>query len=419
MQKLNVVLTLPNGYRLLCGEIFTTNPDSRGKIEGSFRYVKEYLSNPASFALDPVHLPLNPAEVETDRPQGVHGVFEDALPDDWGRALLAKKHNMPRAEQTVSNFLKLQGTNGLGALSFHADKEKPFKDPSASLHDLSRVVEAALNFDAGLPVKNNDLQALFTCGSTPGGARPKALIKSKAGKQWIAKFPKITDNYHVEPIEAGTLQLAENAGLNVPNFLIQNAGDRKVLLIERFDVTDQGGRNHMISMQTLLGADGYYNLSYSDMFKIVNKFSYQPQEDTDALFRQMVFNSAIGNTDDHLKNFSMLQTESGFCLSPTYDLVPDIHHNREHRLSFPQGAGTLPPNRKVLERIGKVCKASDPDQIIGDVFRAVTNWQEVYWQYEVPETDIQRLEPAISQRLTQIAGPKDSLNDGISPSAQL
>ena len=126
------------------------------------------------------------------------------LPDDWGRALLAKKWNLPRAEQTVPNFLKFQGTNGLGALSFHPDKEGPYTDPSA------------------------------------------------------------------------TLQLAQNAGLKVPNFLIQN-----------------------------------------------------------------------------------------------------------------------------------------PDRIIEDVYQSVVNWQDVFGQYEVPEDDIQRLEPGITQRLKRIEDPRKDLDHGM------
>ena len=410
MQRLNVMLTLPDGQRLFCGEIFTTIPDSQGKIEGTFRYTHEYLSHPDAFPLDPQHLHLGSAEIETERSEGVHGVFEDALPDDWGKALLARKWKIPRGEQTISNLLKYLRSNGLGALSFSLAKEGPYKDPSATLHDLSQILDTALKYDAGLPVEEGALQALFSCGSSPGGARPKALIKNKIGKQWIAKFPKLDDKFHVESIEAGTLQLAQNAGLQVPNFLIQNAGDRKVLLVERFDITEQGGRNHMISMQTLLGADGYYHLSYSNIFNVLNKYSCRPQVDTEDLFRQMVFNVAIGNTDDHLKNFCLLHTESGFCLSPAYDLVPDIHHNREHRLSFPQDAGTLPPGRKILERIGQVHKVSDPDQVIENVYQSVVNWQDVFRQHEVPEDNIQRLEPGITQRLNRIELPLNALN---------
>ena len=348
MLKLDVNLSFPDGRTILCGEIFTTAPDARGRIEGSFRYTKDYLEHPKAFALDPEHLPLGPGEYYAERPGGIHGVFEDVLPDDWGRALLARKANLSRAEQTIPGLLKAIGANGLGALSFSSGNPIPEEDTSAGLQDLETITEAAMKYDAGLPVDDDRLRLLFSCGSSPGGARPKALVKDNTGTLWIAKFPKLNDNYHVEQIEAATLHLARDAGIPVPDFTLQNAGKRKILLIRRFDISALGGRNHMISMQTLLGADGYYHLSYSDMFSVLRQHSARPEENTKRIYRQMVFNSAIGNTDDHLKNFSLLHNGEGFFLSPAYDLLPDIHENREHRLSFPQGAGTLPPGRKIL-----------------------------------------------------------------------
>lgn len=402
MLKLDVKITFPDGQKFLCGELFTTDPTSRGKIEGSFRYSKEYLDHPRAFPLDPENLPLGSREITTDRPAGVYGVFEDALPDDWGRTLLAKKANLSRGEQTVPKLLEALGSNGLGALSFESGKRLSYKESSASIHDLSTIVEAAIKYDAGLPVDEESLQNLFTCGSSPGGARPKALIQKETGSLWIAKFPKADDKFHIEPIEAGTLQMARNAGLSVPEFEIQEAGERRVLLIKRFDVSRQGGRHHMISMQTLLNAEGYYYLSYSDMFKIIKKYSSQPAQDVDAMFRQMVFNIAVGNTDDHLKNFCMLHKDSGFCLSPVYDVLPDIHQNREHRLSFPQGTGSLPIDKDLLQGIGKVYSVSDPEQIIKDVFNSVVDWRDIFQEYEVPESDIKRLEHEIDRRLALI-----------------
>ncbi len=404
MLKLDVELTFPDGKQIFCGEIFTTIPDSKGWIEGAFRYTPEYLKDPRAFTLDPAHLPLSPKEFVTDRTQGVHGVFEDALPDDWGRQLLCKKANLPRAEQTVPNLLKAMGSNGLGALSFHDGKTTSPKEPSASIKHLGQLIDAAMKYDAGRPVDDDALQALFTCGSSPGGARPKALIKNRAG-YWIAKFPKFDDKYQIEPIETATLQLAEEAGLDVPNYVLQPVAGRNALLLKRFDITEQGGRNHMISMQTLLGADGYYHLSYSDLFSVVRKYSTDPEQDTAGLYRQMVFNAAIGNTDDHLKNFCLLHTDQGYTLSPAYDLLPDVNQNREHRLSFPQGAGTLPPDRKIMERIGDTYKAPDPDQVIDEVISSVSEWQDVFYKYGVPEQDLQLLEPGINRRLDKLKGP--------------
>ncbi len=96
MIRLLVNLTLPDGSTLFCGEIVTTLPDSRGMIQGAFRYAPEYLQHPLAFPLDPVNLPLHSKEFRTNRPEGVHAVFEDALPDDWGRNLLIKKAKLGR-----------------------------------------------------------------------------------------------------------------------------------------------------------------------------------------------------------------------------------------------------------------------------------------------------------------------------------
>lgn len=58
--------------------------DGRGR--GAFRYAPDYLDRPDAFALDPVSLPLREGEFNVVHP-GVFGVFEDSLPDDWGRRL--------------------------------------------------------------------------------------------------------------------------------------------------------------------------------------------------------------------------------------------------------------------------------------------------------------------------------------------
>ena len=251
MLKLNVKITFPDGKRSYCGEIFTTTPDSNNKIEGSFRYVRSYLDSPRAFSLDPENLPLGPQEFFTQRPEGVHGVFEDALPDDWGRALLAQKEKIPRSDQTIPKLLEALGSNGLGALCFETEKKTPHGESSASIYDLETLVETALKYDAGLPVDNESLLKLFSCGSSPGGARPKVLIQKKSGSLWLAKFPKASDSFHIEPIEAGTLEMAQNAGLPTPEFEIRKADDKRILLVKRFDVADQGGRYHMISMKAL------------------------------------------------------------------------------------------------------------------------------------------------------------------------
>lgn len=348
------------------------------------------------FPLDPVTLPLTSKEFSTQRPAGVHAVFEDALPDDWGRKLLIQKAKIEKGEQTVPKLLEVLGSNGLGALSFVSKHNIPDENSSADMVDLPSLLDTACRYDSGVQMKEEDLLLLFRTGSSPGGARPKALVRKETGSLWIVKFPGFNDKLDVISIEAATLELAKLSGLIVPEFEIQKIGNRKGLMVKRFDISGHGGRYHMISLQTLLQAEGYYFLSYNDLFKVVKSHSFQPSIDIPSLFRQMVFNAAIGNTDDHLKNFCMLHKESGFCLSPVYDVLPDIFERREHTLSF--DLSYLPPDRKNLQNIGKQQNIKKVDQIIHEVSQVVSEWRGVFRRYGVPESDLQKLEWGINRR---------------------
>ena len=158
----------------------------------------------------------------------------------------------------------------------------------------------------------------------------------------------------------------------------------------------------MISMQTLLQAQGYYSLGYHNMFDALKAHSYQPSLDIPLLFRQMIFNAAMGNTDDHLKNFCMLHTESGYCLSPVYDVLPDLYEKREHSLSFPSGGGFLPPDGKALQRIGDNLKIGAAGRIVDAVRETVSGWKKAFQGYNVPESEILRLEWGIKRRIESL-----------------
>lgn len=381
IKKLNIKITLPDALKVPCGELFYTSPDSRGKIEGTFRYTQAYLDHPQAIPVDPVHLPLIDKEFNADRPEGIHGVFEDSLPDDWGRRIL--KHRWGR--KIDPDLLGLMGS-GLGALSFSDEKPKPVQ-----ITDLTEVAESAFEFYAGRPVNDDRLAQLYSAGCPAGGARPKVLVADQESGQWIAKIPQFDDNFQIESIEGATLKLAQDAGLDVPEFKILPAGKHKVILLKRFDVCqgDTEGRNHMISMKTILGAEGFDYSSYADMFTAIKKWSCQPQDDTNALFRQMVFNLAIGNTDDHLKNFCMIHTVKGLHLSPAYDLLPNVNNRQTHQLSLPKGVSHI-PNKTLLLKMGTVCRVLNAEQIIDDVLGAVAQWQTTFSDYDVPEKDIQK-----------------------------
>ena len=154
---------------------------------------------------------------------------------------------------------------------------------------------------------------------------------------WIGKFPskRRDEGFDIVGLEATCMRLARLAKLDVPDTRLVAVGARRALLVRRFDVSARGGRHHMLSLRTL-GRErpGVYVMAYSELAQIVRKVSASPQANVNALYRHMVFNAVIGNTDDHLKNFWMLHTQVGYRLSPAFDLVPDVARRGEHTLAF-------------------------------------------------------------------------------------
>lgn len=358
-----------------------------GRAKGAFRYEREYLQRDDAYALDPVSLPLKPDSFETDHP-GIFDVFEDSLPDEWGRRLLVRKHRIPRYEQNLPNLLRALGNSGLGVLSFTDHAKPPAPTAETSIIHLSSLVAAAERFERG-EIQDSELSLLFSAGSSPGGARPKAvLLDEESNSHYLAKFPSVKDHVDMVRIEAATMNLAAKAGLAVPLTRLVHCAGRSVLLVHRFDITP-AGRRHMISFQTLLKARGYYQQRYQELLGIVRKYSNDPLDDAERLYRQMVFNAVVGNTDDHLKNFWMLHDrQQGWRLSPAIDLIPDVGRNGEHVLFFDLGA--YYPGRHNLENLGKRWGIRNAEDVVRQVFDAVAGWKDAFAVCGVPEKNIIR-----------------------------
>ena len=247
---------------------------------------------------------------------------------------------------------------------------------------------------------DNKLSLLFQAGSSPGGARPKVLVKDEKGA-YLAKFASIKDRLDVVSLEAAAMELGRMAGIETADTtLIPLSITIKCLIVKRFDINEAGGRNHLISMQSLLKADGYYNAGYRDLTDVIKHISSQPGHDLHRLYRQMVFNIMIGNTDDHLKNFIMLHDDNGWRLSPAFDLIPNIGFNQEHVLRI--GFDARPPTAETLLDEAKhfgIKRRQQAIEIIGKIHRAVSKWPKVFSKYDVPEKDAESMGKDISQRL--------------------
>ncbi len=370
----------------LAGEMICEIGDD-GKGRGAFRYASNYLNHPNAFALDPISLPLRADEFNIDHP-GVFGVFEDSLPDDWGRRLLVRKHGISLHQQNLPNLLLALGASGLGALSYNKQGVPSRTSSETSVLNLGRLVEAAEAFERG-DTSDSDINLLLGAGSSPGGARPKALVYDEGtDAHYLAKFPSIKDNVDVVRIELATMNLAAKAGLSLPELRLVECESKPVLLVRRFDIIPQG-RLHMVSLQTLLKVSGYYFCQYADLLNVVRKVSSDPQVDSEQLFRQMVFNAVIHNTDDHLKNFWMVcDTELGWRLSPAFDLVPDIGQKGEHVLFF--DFDPLYPGRGKLEKLGLSWGITGAAAIVEQVFSAIADWRKEFIKCGVIQKDVER-----------------------------
>lgn len=396
MMRLDAWLTLPDGVRRRVGELAFSESDSHGRYASAFRYTPEWLNDPAAFPLDPANLPLAATEYQADRLTPPLMTLDDALPDAWGRRLLILRGNLPRREQSEPHLLRALAGRGLGALGFFPPGNAPEPHHTdADILELDNLATAAADLEAGQPIDDR-FRLLLAAGSSPGGARPKALVRDSEN-HWIAKFASRRDEVDEVGLEATSLALAHAAGLTVPDFqLAPLAGGRRALLVRRFDLTPSG-RRHMLSFRSLLAADGYYVLRYADLIAALRKHASRPEADVPAMFRQMVFNALLGNTDDHLKNFWLLHDERGYRLSPAFDLLPDVGARREHVLIF--DLAPTPPGPSGLAALGRKWGVSGASASVEAVVTALANFADVAAAHGVPETDIARFQQDIERRL--------------------
>jgi serine/threonine-protein kinase HipA len=406
IQHLFAWVRLPTGAIRMVGELATTAPDrNSGRFESEFEYARAWASDPRGFALDPVSLPLDSARrFRAEMLYPPLAVFDDALPDDWGRRLLAAAITADGGTPTLTEMLLRMRGGGTGALLFTATDTAPRADESVPSHALAKLLQAAARFEAGTLPQGDAFRRLLEGTSRAGGARPKALVHDESG-EWLAKFPSRVhdDGYDVVGLEAACLTLARRAGLEVPDSRLQTIGARRVLMVKRFDVSAEGGRYHMASLRTLCRErPGIYVHSYSDLAQVLRKYSASPADDLAALYRHMVFNAAIGNVDDHLKNFWMLARIGGFRLAPAFDLVPDISGRGDHTLSFNHGFGC--PTGAEMVAMASEWGVSGAGLVVEDVVKAAGTFATTARRLKVRRADsLQRICADVRRRIALLS----------------
>ncbi len=323
---------------VLIGKLYVSSV--RGKEQFSFEYDRMWLaSESANYFLDP-DLALYGGRQYVPMDKALFGVFADSCPDRWGRILMkrreaiqAKKVNRkPKALGESDYLLGVCDRTRMGALRFKVKENGAFLSDDDGLSvppwTTLRTLEAASlgfeNDESGLGEKW--LKQLLAPGSSLGGARPKASVQDEKGHLWIAKFPSKHDEVNSGAWEKVVHDLAKLCGLNVPEARLETFSKTgSTFLVKRFD-RDGDKRIHFASAMTLLGktdgASGQDGSGYLEIASFIRQSGANPEQDLKELWRRIVFNMAVSNTDDHLRNHGFILVKNGWRLSPLYDVNP-------------------------------------------------------------------------------------------------
>lgn len=331
MDKETFVYIDLNGASHLVGRLWARA--RRNKESATFEYDPGWLQHAARFSLEPA-LALGPGPFHTPADAPMFGAIGDSAPDRWGRALMRRMERRraerdkqtPRTLQEIDYLLLVDDEARQGALRFAEREGGPFLREAGvkripPLVELPRLLSAAEHVMEDKDT-DEDLRLLFAPGSSLGGARPKASVIDKDGHLAIAKFPRKDDEFDAVRWEAVALALANRAGIIVPVGRVETVVNKSVILLHRFD-RHGTHRIPFLSAMSMLGSRDNESRSYLEIVDALRQHGAAPKEDMHALWRRLVFNILISNTDDHLRNHGFLYDgPNGWRLSPAYDLNP-------------------------------------------------------------------------------------------------
>lgn len=359
---------------------------------------KTYFEFHASFMehgleISPLHLPLKLGLFSFDSSlfEGLPGIFNDSLPDGWGRLLFdrfARTQGILSSNITPLDRLAYVGMNGMGALVYEPDLNTQEKNEFINLDKLAEQTQTVL---AG--TSESVLQELLALNGSSAGARPKALIGVDQSRKnilhgtyklpenyepWLVKFTNTTEDRYTGAIEYVYALMAKEAGIDMPEVHLfpaqHNAG---YFAVKRFD-REHANRFHMHTACGLLHSDFRVpSLDYEDLIALTSILTRDVRE-VKKMFQLAVFNVLAHNRDDHAKNFSFLMDKHGqWKISPAYDLTFSSGPNGEQS-TMVMGEGRN-PNLTHLMKLGMEAKLPVVyiNEIIEKTQCSLANWKKL------------------------------------------
>lgn len=385
---------------------------AKGRKAFSFEYDKDWLKSGQQFLLDPdIQLyggPQYPNQKEN------FGIFLDSMPDTWGRTLMKRreaqlargKNVKPKTLYDIDFLLGVFDESRMGALRFKIDPMGEFLDndkvtstpPWASIRELQNAAFIFEN-DINNEDVNRYLSVLITPGSSLGGARPKANILDADKSLWIAKFPSKTDTIDKAAWEFLAYQLATKAGIEMaPCRMERILGKHHTFFTKRFD-RENGERIHFASAMTMTGNNEDTirdnQASYLDIAEFISNHGANIEANLHQLWRRIIFNIAISNTDDHLRNHGFILTKEGWILSPAYDLNPSIDKDG---LALNIDTDNNELDFDLAKSVGEYFRLNNNqmEEIIQQVLGVTTKWKTIANEIGISRSEQELMEKAFN-----------------------
>ena len=365
---------------------------AKGRKAFSFEYDKEWLKSKYQILIDPdIQFYTGP---QFPNKKENFGIFLDSMPDTWGRTLMRRRATQEaklKNEKTetlyeIDYLLGVYDESRMGALRFKIDPFGPFLDnsdyaPTPPWSSIGDLQEAANKFENGdVDEAKKWLVVLMAPGSSLGGARPKANIFDRDKNIWIAKFPSKNDTIDKAAWEFLAYKLAVASGINMAVSKIEKiANPYHTFFTKRFD-RENGERVHFASAMTMTGnnEDTIKDkpASYLELAEFIQNHGANIEENLHQLWRRIVFNIAISNTDDHLRNHGFILTAKGWILSPAYDINPSIEKDGL-ALNIDMDNNVL--DYDLAKSVGEYFRLNNNqmNEIIEEVIIVVNTWRSV------------------------------------------
>lgn len=379
----------------------------RDRESATFEYSRSWLADKNRFSLEPaLHLSPGPHHTAADR--AMFGAIGDSAPDRWGRVLMRRAEwrraerikETPRTLREIDYLLMVDDETRQGALRFARQEGGPFLADDAEkkippLIELPKLLRAADRVSDNTDTED-DLRLLLAPGSSLGGARPKASVRDRDGQLAMAKFPNRNDDIDVMRWEAVALTLAAKAKIEVPSWRLENVARRPVLILRRFDRSGAWRRPYLSAM-SMIGARDNEQRSYMEFVDALRRHGATAKCDIRELWRRIVFNVLIANTDDHLRNHGFLYRGiDGWTLAPAFDLNPTPADLKPRILSTAINMDDSMGSIDLAYEVAAYFETgpAEAKKIVREVAKAVSNWRKFAVEFGVAKREIDRMATA-------------------------